>query len=119
MNLMTKLDHFMLDNPLMPASGPLTGDLPKLLFIRDQSVGAMVTKTISRTGAVVPRPCIYGDRYTIMNSELWSEFPMEKWLTEILPAYDKKDKPLIISAGYTKEDMDCLIPLLDPYADAF
>ena len=27
--------------------------------------------------------------------------------------------PLIISAGYSKEDMDFLIPLLDPFADAF
>ncbi len=31
----------------------------------------------------------------------------------------KKDRPLIISVGYTKEDMAFLIPKLDPFADAF
>ena len=31
----------------------------------------------------------------------------------------KKDRPLIISVGYTKEDMEVLIPLLDEFADAF
>ena len=120
MNLTTSFDGLTLANPLLPASGPLTGDLKKMNFLKDQGVGAMVTKTISTTGAKVPRPCIYGDKYFVMNSELWSEHPKEFWLEEVLPAYEKsEDHPLIVSVGYTKEDMEVLIPLLDPYADGF
>jgi dihydroorotate dehydrogenase subfamily 1 len=120
MNLNVEFDGLKLENPLMPASGPLSGDLEKLRFMQDQGVGAVVTKTISSRGAKVPRPCIYGDKYFVMNSELWSEHPKEVWLNEILPKYDKSDgRPLIISVGYTKEDVAMLIPLLEPFADAF
>lgn len=114
------MNEMQLDNPLMPASGPLVGDLMKLEFMRDQGVGAVVTKTISTSAAKVPRPCIYGDRYYVMNSELWSEHSKEVWLEEILPNYEHgPGQPLIISVGYTKQDMAVLIPLLDGYADAF
>ena len=120
MNLKTSFDGLTLSNPLLPASGPLVGDLRKMNFLKDQGVGGMVTKTISITAAVVPRPCIYGDKYFVMNSELWSEHPKEYWLEEVLPNYQKSEEhPLIISVGYTKEDMAVLIPLLNPYADAF
>lgn len=118
--LSVKFDGLALNNPLMPASGPLVGDLKKMQFMSNQGVGGVVTKTISTTAAVVPRPCIYGDKYYVMNSELWSEHSKEIWLEEFLPNYIKKDgQPLIISVGYTKEDMAILIPLLEPYADAF
>ncbi|HPJ22988.1 MAG TPA: 4Fe-4S binding protein [Clostridia bacterium] len=118
--LKTEFDGLILDNPLMPASGPLTGDLEKMKFIQEQGVGAVVTKTISVKAARVPRPCIYGDRSHVMNSELWSEFPMEKWTDEILPEFMKiKTKPLIVSMGYTREDMEILVPRLDAFADAF
>lgn len=120
MNLNVEFDGLKLENPLMPASGPLVGDLEKLRFMQDQGVGAVVTKTISSVGAKVPRPCIYGNKYFVMNSELWSEHPKEVWLNEILPGYDKSDgRPLIISVGYTKEDVGMLVPLLEPFADAF
>ncbi|MDA3846487.1 MAG: 4Fe-4S binding protein [Vallitaleaceae bacterium] len=120
MNLNVKFDGLELENPLMPASGPLVGDLEKLNFMQTQGVGAVVTKTISKVAAKVPRPCIYGDKYFVMNSELWSEYPSEVWLEEILPSFTKKQgQPLIISVGYTKDDMTMLIPLLEPFADGF
>lgn len=118
MNLETKFNGLVLKNPLMPASGPLSGDLEKLMYLYNQGIGAIVTKTVSSKPAVVPRPCIYGDKDFVMNSELWSEFSYETWLEEILPNLPT-DVPRIISVGYTKEDMELLIPLLDPYADAF
>jgi len=102
----------------MPASGPLSGDLEKLNYLYESGIGAIVTKTISKVPAVVPRPCIYGDKNYLMNSELWSEFSYETWLVDILP-HLPKDVPNIISVGYTQEDMELLIPLLDPFADAF
>lgn len=120
MNLKTTFDGLNLENPLMPASGPLVGDTEKLLFMQHAGCGAVVTKTISTKEPHIPKPCIYGDRDYVMNSELWSEHSKETWVNEFLPAYAKvKDRPLIISVGYSKEDMEVLIPLLDPFADAF
>jgi len=118
MNLETRFDGLVLKNPLMPASGPLSGDLAKLEFLYNQGIGAIVTKTVSSKAAIVPRPCIYGGKDFVMNSELWSEYPYEMWIKEILPMLPT-DVPRIISVGYTKEDMELLIPLLDPFADAF
>jgi len=55
-----------------------------------------------------------------MNSELWSEHPLHTWVEAFLPAFQKtKDRPLIVSVGYSREDMEILIPALDPFADAF
>lgn len=120
MDLTTKFDGLTLKNPLMPAAGPLVGDDEKMIYLEEAGCGAMVAKTISTKDAHIPKPCIYGEKNFIMNSELWSEFPKEKWLNEFLPAYvGVKTIPLFISVGYTKEDMEILIPLLDPYADAF
>jgi len=120
MKLNTSFDGLRLENPLMPASGPLVGDVEKLEFMQRAGCGGVVTKTISSKLPHIPRPCIYGDREFVMNSELWSEHAYATWVEEILPAYQKiKDRPLFVSVGYTKEDMDLLIPLLDPFADAF
>ena len=118
MNLETRFNGLVLKNPLMPASGPLSGDLEKLEYLYNQGIGAIVTKTVSSKPAIVPRHCIYGDRDFVMNSELWSEYSYETWIEEILPKLPT-DVPKIISVGYTKEDMELLIPLLDPFADAF
>lgn len=120
MNLKTTIAGIELANPLMPASGPLVGDYEKMMTLAGFGLGAMVTKTISIEGAEVVRPCIYGNKDSIMNAELWSEYSLKHWLQNILPSLKKDlNMPLIISVGYTKEDMEKLIPVLDPYADAF
>jgi dihydroorotate dehydrogenase (fumarate) len=120
MNLKVEFDGIKLDNPLMPASGPIVGDSEKLLFLQNEGVGALVTKTISTKDPHIPRPCIYGDKQFVMNSELWSEHSYQTWINDFLPELKKeKNRPLIISVGYTKEDMDFLIPKLDEFADAF
>lgn len=120
MKLQVTIDGLTLDNPLMPASGPIVGDAEKLLYLQDEGVGALVTKTISTKEPHIPRPCIYGDRTFVMNSELWSEHSHERWIQEFLPTLvAHKTRPLIISVGYTTEDMEFLIPKLDPFADAF
>jgi len=85
----------------------------------DLSTG-MVTKTISTKAAIVPRPCIRANQNAIMNAELWSEYTLEDWTENYLPKIkDEVKSPLIISVGYTKEDMQVLIPALENYADAF
>ncbi len=118
--LKTTFDGLTLENPLMPAAGPLVGDDDKMRFLREEGCGAIVSKTISTKDPHIPKPCIYGDRQFVMNSELWSEHSLSTWLHDFLPSYQKdNDRPLIISVGYTKEDMEILIPVLDPFADAF
>jgi len=120
MDLSTSICGLKLDNPLMPASGPLVGDFDKIMAIAGFGVGAIVTKTISSIAANVPRPCIYGDNNKIMNAELWSEYSPEKWIKEILPKLKSEcSLPIIVSVGYSKEDMEYLIPRLNEYADAF
>jgi len=120
MDLSTSICGLKLDNPLMPAAGPLVGSYQKIMAIASFGVGAIVTKTISSKAAQVPRPCIYGDNNKIMNAELWSEFPPEKWIEEILPKLKAEaNVPIIVSVGYSKEDMENLIPKLNAYADAF
>ena len=122
MDLVTKFDGLVLENPLMPAAGPLVGDAEKMLWLEKVAgLGAIVSKTISTKDAHIPHPCIYGEGNYILNCELWTEYTKEKWLDEFLPYYKKNSlgKPLIISVGYTKDDMKVLIPLLDKFADAF
>ena len=122
MDLRCKFDGIEIENPLMPAAGPLVGDAEKMLWLEQVAgCGAIVAKTISTKDAHIPHPCIYGEKDYIMNCELWTEYTKEKWLNEFLPYYKEHSigKPLIISVGYTKEDMEVLIPLLDKYADAF
>jgi len=120
MNLKTQFDNLVLANPLMVASGPLNGDYEKLKYMHDQGLGAITTKTISTREPKIPKPCIYGDRYYVMNSELWSEHPLKRWAGEFLPRYlEIKDRPLIVSVGYSEQDMKTLIPELDRFADAF
>lgn len=108
------------ENPLMPAAGPLNGDLEKLQYLVEEGCGGIVTKTISVAAPQIPKPCIYGDNQFIMNSELWSEHSYQTWLDDFLPKFHKtKDRPLIVSLGYSKEDMEFLVPKVDQYADAF
>lgn len=120
MSLKITIDGMEFPNPLMPASGPIVGDDEKLLFLQNEGIGGLVTKTISTKEPHIPRPCIYGDKNFVMNSELWSEHSYELWINDFLPKLKKEKKvPLIISVGYTKEDMEFLIPKLDKFADAF
>ncbi|MBN2540862.1 MAG: 4Fe-4S binding protein [Bacilli bacterium] len=120
MNLKTSFDGMTFENPLMPAAGPLNGDLEKLQYLVEEGCGGIVTKTISVAAPQIPKPCIYGDNQFIMNSELWSEHSYQTWLDDFLPKFHKtKDRPLIVSLGYSKEDMEFLVPKVDQYADAF
>ena len=54
MDLSTKFDGLVLKNPLMPAAGPLVGDAEKMLWLKDQGLGALVAKTISTKDAHIP-----------------------------------------------------------------
>jgi len=120
MNTTVRIGNLItLKNPVMPASGPLVGDFNKIKFIHEQGVGAIVTKTISSEAAKVPKPCIIGGKNYIINTELWSEFPPEKWENEFLPSMHSLNTPTIISLGYTPEQIIPLIKKFEKFTDAF
>ncbi len=119
-DLSVKILGLQFDNPIMPASGPLTKNYEDLMYFTRGDVGAIVTKTISSKGAIVMPPFIVADDNAVYNSELWSELNPEVWSKDILPQVKRvSKKPMIISIGYGHDDFQKLIPMLEPYADAF
>ena len=67
MDLRCKFDGIEIENPLMPAAGPLVGDAEKMLWLEQVAgCGAIVAKTISTKDAHIPHPCIYGSSNSII-----------------------------------------------------
>ncbi len=120
MDITTDIAGLELENPLMPAAGPLTGK-PKLVEnIRGQGVGAIVTKTISTEAAEVSKPAIAKLDGGVLNCEKWSEVPPQRWVDEYFPAITRNnDTPLIISLGYDPDQIRDLLPKIEEYASAF
>lgn len=115
MDISTNAAGLKLSSPLLPGSGPLTGDAERILYLARQGLGAIVTKTIAPDAAEVGRPCIAGNRTMIFNSEAWSEHPASQWIGEYLPEVRKQcDTPIIASVGYDDEDLRQMIPQLEP-----
>ncbi|HPE68015.1 MAG TPA: 4Fe-4S binding protein [Thermotogota bacterium] len=112
-------DRLFLENPLMPASGPLVGDARKIRFLAEQGVGGLVSKTISVKPAQVPRPCILAERDRVYNAELWSEYGPEKWEEEFFPGLTDLSQPLFVSLGYKEEEIVSLLPRFEKFAAAF
>ncbi len=118
--LEVELFGFKLKNPLLPAAGPLTANDKWVKKIYKQGVGAIVLKTISTTAAQVKRPAIIKLPYGVMNCELWSEEPPDKWVKEFLPRIKEfTDIPIIGSVGYKPEELRKVIPMLEPFVDMF
>ena len=53
-----------------------------------------------------------------LNAERWSELPPERWLDEELPRARAAGLPLIVSLGYSADDISWLAPRVRPFADA-
>ena len=115
MDISTNAAGLKLSSPLLPGSGPLTGDAERILYLARQGLGAIVTKTIAPEAAEVGRPCIAGNRTMIFNSEAWSEHPASQWIGEYLPEVRNQcDTPIIASVGYDDEDLKQMVPQLEP-----
>ena len=54
----------------------------------------------------------------MVNTELWSELPPEQWLEHEYALARTAGLPLIISLGYTEEEIGALAPKVRPFADA-
>ena len=120
MDLSTEFCGLKLQNPLMPGSGPLTGDGERMIFMAGLGLGCLINKTIAPEAAQVPRPCICGSKNMIANSELWSEYSAKQWIGEYLPqAAAQVSIPMIINVGYTAEDMALLIPQMERFAAGY
>ncbi len=121
-DLTTRLFGWTLRNPLMPAPGPPVRDAQAVKACLEAGVGAVVTKTISTTAAQVPTPNMADLKTYFLNTELWSELSPEHWLEHEFPRIremaDQAGVPVIISLGYTAEEIAELAPKIKPFADA-
>jgi len=75
----------------------------------DGGAGALVTKTISLKPAQVPIPNIASPfSGGLLNAELWSEMNYEKFISEELPQIRQLGKPVIVSLGYSPDELAIL-----------
>lgn len=108
--------HFA--SPLMPAAGPPTRDGAACVAAVAGGAAAIVSKTISRESAQVPRPCISDVQVGMLNTELWSELTKEQWIEQEYSVAKSAGVPLIVGLGYTADQIAELAPLVRPFADA-
>jgi len=57
-------------------------------------------------------------QHGMVNTELWSELPPEQWLEHEYALARTAGLPLIVSLGYTAEEIAELAPKVQPFADA-
>ncbi|MBN1155667.1 4Fe-4S binding protein [candidate division KSB1 bacterium] len=105
-NIKTKICGITFPNPIWTAAGPASADAELLNQAAAGGAGALVTKTISVQPARVPIPNIHSVASgTLMNAELWSEMDYMKFIYDELPKIKDKSKKIIVSVGYTPEDL--------------
>lgn len=108
--------HFR--NPVLPAAGPPGRDGKALLACAAGGVGGLVAKTVSVHAAQLPIPNMAEIPHGFLNTELWSELPPEQWIEQEYVLAKTAGLPLIVSLGYSAQDIADLAPRVRPYADA-
>ncbi len=105
-DLQTTICGIEFPNPILTAAGPTSADAEMLERAARGGAGGLVAKTISVKPAVVPIPNIASPfSGSLLNAELWSEIPYQKFIDTELRAARKLGLPLIASVGYTPEDL--------------
>jgi dihydroorotate dehydrogenase (NAD+) catalytic subunit len=117
-NLSVNICGITFPNPVLSAAGPNSKDGAMCQAAARGGVGGIVTKTISVKPADVPRPSMAEVKGGFLNTELWSELPKEQWLAKEYRTAKETGLPVIISLGYTTDEIAELAPLVRPYADA-
>jgi dihydroorotate dehydrogenase subfamily 1 len=117
-DLKVNICGIQLKNPVMPAAGPPVRDGKCVVECAKGGAGILVTKTISIKAAEVPRPCMEEIPGGFLNTELWSELPPEEWIEREYSICREANLPLIVSLGYTAEEIESLVPKVTPFADA-
>jgi dihydroorotate dehydrogenase subfamily 1 len=54
----------------------------------------------------------------LLNAELWSELPVEQFIDQEYPVAKRAGLPLVVSLGYSAEEIASLAPRVRPFADA-
>ncbi len=107
--------HFR--NPVLTAAGPPVWNGAAMVRCAEGGAGGLVTKTISVEGAKVPTPNMAQVRGGFLNTELWSELPPEQFIEHEFAIAKETGLPLIISLGYSADDVASLAPRVRPFAD--
>ncbi|HIE28079.1 TPA: 4Fe-4S dicluster domain-containing protein [Candidatus Poribacteria bacterium] len=110
MDLSVEICGLKFKTPIMPAAGPTVRNGDSLIKVAKGGAGGLVSKTLSDVPARVPRPCLIKVRESLMNAELWSDLSLEQWLKHELPKAKETGLPLIVSIGYTAEDVRKIAP---------
>jgi dihydroorotate dehydrogenase (NAD+) catalytic subunit len=105
-------------NPILPAAGPPGRDGSAMLACVEGGAGGLVAKTISVQAANPPVPNMAEVSHGMVNTELWSELPPEQWIEREYPMARGAGVPLIVSLGYTPDEIAALAPRVRPFADA-
>ena len=96
-------------NPVWTAAGPGGTDGELLAEAARGGAGGLVTKTLSVTPAQVPVPNIASPfSGSLLNAELWSEIDYRRFLDEELPKAHATRLPVVVSLGYSPEELALL-----------
>jgi dihydroorotate dehydrogenase subfamily 1 len=117
-NLATTVLGLKLRNPILPAAGPNVRDGAALVACAEGGAGGLVSKTISTRAAAPPTPNMAEIQHGFVNTELWSELPPEQWFEREYAVAQSAGLPLIVSMGYTPDEIAQLAPQVAPFADA-
>jgi dihydroorotate dehydrogenase (NAD+) catalytic subunit len=120
-DLRVEIAGLRLPNPVVAGAGPLVDGGEAAAAVAAGGAGSLVTRTVS----VQPAP---GGQLSAeirggsLNVPRWSGLPLARWLEVEYPraraAADQAGIPLIISLGYTAEEVAYLAPRVAPFADA-
>jgi dihydroorotate dehydrogenase (NAD+) catalytic subunit len=117
-NLTIEIVGLHLANPVVPAAGPPGWNGEAMKACAAGGAGAIVSKTVSVQPAVVPTPNMARIPGGFLNTELWSELPVEQFIAREYPIAKEAGVPLIVSLGYTADEIAQLAPRVRPFADA-
>jgi len=108
-DLKTTICGIEFPNPIWTAAGPASANADLLCQAVKGGAGALVTKTISVRPAKVPIPNIHVPfQGSLLNAELWSEMEYHKFIHEELPRVKATGAKIIVSVGYSPEDLSLL-----------
>lgn len=107
--LITNICNIEFPNPIWTAAGPTSANAELLRQAAEGGAGGLVTKTISIRPARVPIPNICSPfAGSLLNAELWSELDYRDFIENELPQIKSLGLPVIVSVGYSPDDLKIL-----------
>ncbi len=117
-DLSVEIAGLRLAHPVIPAAGPPGWNGAAMCACAEGGAAAIVSKTVSVQPAVVPTPNMAQIPGGFLNTELWSELPVEQFIEREFPLALEAGVPLIVSLGYTAAEIAALAPRVRPFAAA-